>query len=604
MTAATPAPTIDAALAKSFDQWTLNDAKAAVEYALTSTIGRDAYAANKALAETGDHWNDGKGIPQAGDPAVRAATLTRLKAEQAPTDTANEILDNATNGLLGTEAAVTFVPLKPTDDKTKQAENEKIAKAMTEALSAWWDRVDLWALARVTARRSRWAGRSPLRVWLPASSLVQPSNEGGDTTPDSRTPKNLAFADALAKLAVSAPAPDQAHLFVHPDTLATAAIFLFQREGREAAELWFVDAAGRTVRKDLTTGAAAGTAGTDPLSLEGRLPISEVSARVLLTESVRHQQAALDFDGIAGRTAIKAAGFRARYTLNAQPTGIWTTTKPTESLPLKEREWDGKTWYLVETPLLMGPNINNQLTGEEVEDSTTNNAGDVTTRRTLKDPGVYVEEPVDPAFFITAAEFRRATMLRDAKQGHLALVAKGEASGTAYVQARAAFKQDLENARGPLERALRDVIAYAIAFADLMTVDGDPLKGFLTKFRVQVTARVDAGPLTPEERAEYLAEWTAGAISRDTLMAWLGIEDIGAEQQALERDPMVRLTFLAKLAETMTALAGVPGGSIDSAARALKEVGIEPKLVEAVMPRDTDGTATADVPNDPVAAAA
>ena len=593
---------------KPFDQWVLRDAQQAIGDAVNAAVGsKEVYEANRKLAEQGDHYRDGEILPELGDPSRAVERTRRLRREQAPTDTANEILDNDVNGLCGTEAAITFVPRVPLPplppDASEAAKRERAAAVeaqeaeqarMYEALAADWDRIGFWDLGRAALRYAGWAQRGLLRAWLPVAALTPPP-PGAPPGTEPSLPTNLPFDDALALVAVSAVEPMHALRYVQPDTQQVCALFSYRVDDRDAVELWYVTDGG-TVRRVLTaeTEAGGGVAG-EPLALGGRLPLGEVALpRPTLTPALRAQQDALDFDGIAGRVAIKAAGFRQRATLNAQPIWDYVRTRPTNGPAIKHVDGEGVAWYKVERDIALGANQALQLTGEVIEDTTTAPDGTVTTRRSLATPQIHTEEPVRPDLFIEMPTFRRATMLRDAKQGHLANDGRGQLTGVAYVQARAAFKQKLENARGPFERGIRDILEYRIALADVMTAATDPLKGFLDRYRVQVTARVDAGPLTPEERAQFVAEWTAGAYSLETLQARLGIEDTGAERKALERDPMVRLAYLERVAKTFAEIAAVVNA--DAAARALTEIGVDEPLVRALLPLDTDGLAVETAP--------
>lgn len=127
----------------------------------------------------------------------------------------------------------------------------------------------------------------------------------------------------------------------------------------------------------------------------------------------------------------------------------------------------------------------------------------------------------------------------------------GETSGIAYEQARAQFEADLTKLRGQVEAMVRDILEAVLALAGLMSGEA---KAVLVEFRVQVTLRVSAGPVTAEQARLAIELRDKRAISQQTMMARIGIEDPVAEQQAIEADPFYQAELWLKRLEVYNKL--------------------------------------------------
>lgn len=577
---------------KDFKDWTLEDAQSAVSAAIAEGAGsQQAYTANAAYVEEHDHWQNGStwaGPNGGSDAEVRARVLASVQRQFTPVDVVGEVLDNLANALLKREALVSFVAVDPADPKsedeaerTRAEEQAAEAKAMNEAVSRWWDKKLLWALARKATKRSRWAGRGALRVWIAPGALVEGDAEEGEAS--ARVlPSGLAFADALARVELSAPTPDTARVFINPTTQRRAAIFLFEtKDGQKAAEIWSVDGTGTDAKTVLRV--LSGTGDTTrneehSVPIGGRLPIAEMEADLLITEPVRRQQARLNFFESMLVRVGEAAGFPERYTTNAKPNGMWLKSAPTDRPPLEVREIDGETWYLHPQPRTLGASITTELVGIEITDD----AG----RTTLASPSVTKFDPTDPDYAIRAARHARRTILESCRQGHLAADSTAESSGLAYQQARAKFENDVENTRSPLESMLRTIIETAIALAELMS--SKPAGGsFLDRFRCVVTARVSVGPILPDEKRVNSEQAEKGHLSRESAMAANGVEDVPAEIALVDTDERARLALEKTRAETVKSWIDAGAG----VAFAAKRAGMSEEEATAFAGSEADNTA-------------
>lgn len=566
-------------MASPFDDWKLEDVRDAIDLAITERLGDDgAFDTNAAFVEDHDHWQDGKtwvGPNGGADPAVRSSVLAAVERQFTPRDAIGEILDRMANALLKREPDVDFIPLAPIEDPeipegTSQEESDRIraevekqrqtqqdvAAEKKRQVSAWWDAKKLWQLARQAAVRSRWSGRGGLRTWIapgnlqagaPASSESTDGGAGDEATKKAapsagRLPTGLDFLEALMLVELSAPRPDVVRVHTDQETQQKGALFTYRDEDAEEdkAEVWFVDG-------DKTALQVVGDGGSEvekfKVDLGGRLPIAEMEAEVLITEPVRRQQNRLNFEESILVRVGEVAGFPERYTLNAEPSGIWLETPPVGTAVLQTEEHGGKTYYLHQAPRTLGAAITTDLVG-----MITKTGQD--EQRAM--PGVVFKEPTDPEYAIKACQHAYFTILRQCKQGHLANTATAEASGVAYEQARADYDADLEAVRAPLEGMIREIIEVAIAWGEAMSSKAEG--SFLSRYRVSVTLNVNAGPITPDHQNQLNANVKAGTLSRSSAMAAAGIEDVDAEFQKILADPAALVELRTAQAAAITSL--------------------------------------------------
>lgn len=526
---------------KPFEDWSYQDAVDEIAARKNARVGEAGYDANRAMAEAYDFWQDGKTwVGPRGTAAVWVAALKAAVAQQhVPGAASLEALGNFARGLFGKEANVQLVPRAPVaEGSDEEAALKKEAEEILSFLSAWWDRVGLWAKLRQAGVRSRWATWGPLRLWIPSGRLA----EGEDGA--RALPSLPSFEGALGAIELSAPEPDHAIAFTHPDTQARAALFHFveQEDGRDVnrVELWYQDAEQTRLRILPQSGEPEDLG---PYPWGGEVPVAEVDGELLLTEVVRRQEAALDFAETNVVKVGETAGFRERYTMNAEPNGLWLTTEPPGGATRTHTDEQGKTLYFWPTPRSMGPAVTTDLIGVKTETGTTGEK-----RAT---PGVEIADPVDPEFATKGAEYRRARVLQLCHQGHLAMIGTGEASGFAYEQARAAFRGDLEWHKSPAEIALLRLLVTAIRMAESMASEA---RSILERFRLVVTLTPDPGPLAPDYMEEIRAQVKEGLLSRASALGKLGVEDVQAELAAIDQDPEAMLGVVVKRVGVITSL--------------------------------------------------
>lgn len=579
----------------AFEDWTYEDAQAAIDEAIQVQVGSaDAFTQNHAFVELKDHWQDGDGWvgPDGGsNEEIRARVLAAVERQFTPRDAIGEVLDRMANALLRQEPDVDFVRLDPLPESASEEEQATAAAEVEELkalVSAWWDAKHLWQKVRRAVRRSRWACRGSLRAWIAPGHLdtavVKSTDDDGEeeTGPSvaiSLLPQVSDFAEALAMVQIAAPEPDVCYVYTDEETQERVAIFLFEdpETDKPAAELWWVDDDGlshfRVVGNDTDVDDEVG------VDLGGRLPIVEMEGELLITEPIRRQQKRLNFAESLLVRVSETGGFPERYTLNAEPGGLWSLTAPSDGPALKTAHQDGKTWYLHPSPRTLGAAITTDLVGVVTR------SGDAETRAT---PGVVFKDPTDPGFAIKTSRHAYRTILEEAKQGHMIDEGTGEASGIAYQQARADYEDDLNAVRPNVEGLVRDTLGVVLAWADAMTAEP---RRYLDRYRISVTMKVRSGPVTPDEQRQHNENVKAGTLSAETAMALNGVEDVDAELQKLRSSPESIVDLRQKQVAGVVELAA-EGFSFE---RAAKIMGIsDPELLAEFKAADQEKAASTD----------
>lgn len=573
---------------KAFREWTIDDATAAVAAAVAAgedtpspdpfnaadalgsgygtTNGRGPiawgpYAMNRAFIELNDHWQNGRGWIGPND----TESLRKARPRFVAVNVLREGTQRVANALLKTEADVQFTPREPTPDAPKGADQAAIDKTaaqqeaeraagevMARAVAAWWDRVKLWAHARTAVMRSRYSTRGALRLWIPPGRLARTMREVTGENGSARTveatalPTNLSLEDALQRVALSAPAPDACTVYTDPRTQRQCAIFLYEDDdgtaagtsSKKRAELWFLDPADETEKaQTIARVVGEGIAAAEyHLSLGGRLPIAEMTADLLVTETERMLQRSLNFAATTVPRTVETAGFAERVVINAESPGVFLPYPPADGSLVSTREGrDGKLYYLHPLAYVTGGSVVTELRGIETTDTESR-------RQTLTTPEVVFKDPTDPAFAIRAVEYGRRMILESMHQGHVLANGEGGLSGYSREQARADFEDDATNTKGPAEAMLRDILECLVAFAEEMGAKVDGVEGsFLAKYRCVVNIHVNTGPVSPDEQRSINERVKDRQLSQESGMALAGVEDVPAEMERIASSPVARL---------------------------------------------------------------
>ena len=549
-----------------FDSWTYDTAAALVRDTLHEDYGiRKAYAVDK------DHFQNGEEWVGPGD----ATSNEKIALQFAPEDAVGEVLSNISNAFA--EPQITCVPLE--DVPTGREIPPVVQARMDEAqalITGWWDKMRMQEHIQERQKTAAWAGQAGLRLWIPWRFL----EKQGDTVFLKQTSD---MAEAISYVRVKAPYPEYGMILTDADTQEQVAVFLDEevtytgpertKEVFKRAELLYLDP-NRTSDTDCDTiqrlvySDPSKPALTARLPLGGRLLFAEMRATVLLSEPVLRTQRQLNFIATVITRLVETAGFRERYMKNARPQGYRTRYTEGDSVPdgaYLERDDENVQWLVTPVTRTLGANTTTELVGLPKLDPAT---GDFKGYET---PDVVIGDPVDPKPSLEATDSVRRRILRMCAQGHLGGISNAEASGIAYEQARAVFEKDLNRRRVAEEGMLRDLFMALLAMGELITGQ----IGYFTKFvRVMVEQHINAGPRSPDLVRLDLEAYEAGLISKETVMARIGIEDIDGELALIKMSAPYILDAVQKAVEAM-------GDKFtpESAKNLLKEIGLPDNVI-------------------------
>lgn len=567
---------------KALDQWTADDITTAAKSGLPTT-----YDKARLMLEEHDYFQDGKLWPgERAEGGLTTEQMRRIKDVFIADPLLEEVRENRSNGLLQREPTVGFDLRGPQavvneDDLTEEqktakqqtdAERDQRVEETVKAIAAWWDRTKFWERVKEAFGRTSYSRRSALRVFVPTSrlldaTLLDPKTQVG--VPVKAFNPASTLAEALSRIEVEAPLPDNAGRFKLVTQEDVAVVVTGSTDQDRVTELWSIENGDTVVRLPGIPGnfgdRMAGRR-TITYPLGGRLPICEMKTAELVTEPIIRQQSLLNLQTTVLGCATSKAGFPERYISNAEPPGLWRTTPPDDvpaNLVETSTDLSGRTIYKHQRPWVFGFTQVAEVLGEKITETTA--TGTIQRRET---PTVTRFEPVDPTYVKIAIEVTKNRLYHLCRQGHLANDSTAEASGVAYQQARAGHEADLVSQKGALEGMVRDVLEVVLAYAGLMH---PATKQFLEEFRAVVTLHVTSGPITPAESQEVRANLAARLISQETAMGRIGVEDITAEMAAILRNPAAAADMWTKISAAIgTLVATVPGLAPDGAAALLK----------------------------------
>ena len=552
---------------KPLDQWRLDDAVNAAKTDLP-----DDYPICARLLEREDHWGDGRDAwvgQRSGDPVTDGFLQASRRDQFVPDDQLSEGVDNRTNGLIGQEADIRLVPLTPEGpDNTASDAQKQFAEDTLRSFTAWWDKKGFWDVVRVTLARLHYAKRCPIVAFVAPGNMQPTGTDGTQAT----LPTAATLDAALDLIDLDAPKPDTAIRYIDPLTRRPVAVIVTEVDGRQQAQMWTVDPVTKATEvrffgvKDAPADPTTGkTKPTLTVNTGGRLPVAEARGSRIVTKSARRLQNQLNLATTYTSRTVEFSGSRERFFGNIEPPGLWLRTPPLHVKPLEvDVETAGGPWYKHPIAWVMGADVSNSVTGLRQRET----RPDGSQFESYATPLIQALDPVDPKFTTDAAEAISLKLYRRMKQGHLGLTKTGEASGTAYQQARAQFEADLKAVKAAVERMIRDCLEYVLALAGLMHAGS---AGILDKYRFEVTLKVSAGPVTPDEARLAKEMRDARGISTREFMSRIGVEDPQAMQDEIDEDPLAAAEFWGKIGPAIQALTSqVPGLTAAAAGVLLK----------------------------------
>lgn len=510
-----------------FDDYTLADAK--------KIIGSRASARSEInLAYyNGDHWQNKSGwtgpSPQQADVGY-TATMTQIEKAFVSRNAVAEIVDRHTGGVLGRELQWKFNLKRPlgkvsavdpetgaetTEDEQPTDEEQALITEAEYALTTWWDKQKALGKFQDMVRMALLAKRAVLRLYVPPG--VRNEN---------MVPKGT-LEESLGRIWFQHLGTDEDTLdlrlstaTVYTDKLTKRDIGLYAyreapkepsgSEGAELAELSYVDTGtGNTVLR------IVGNDGNmeEPVSLplDGRLTLYEMVRKPLVGPQIVSQQKLLNLSETMKQRNVVLGGFLERVLLNAQLPGRWT------------KDESGVDRFIPD-PLYTGAGTTNALQGIPYTDKDGNQQ--ITT------PNIVYRDPVPVTTFSDTSNSAYLAILQEAQQLHYALAGDAVVSSASRVQAQAAFQKDLLLTASEVEAAVRWLLETALAMASHFS--GMP--GRYSGLRAVVQARIDAGPVTPDEKRLAIDLKDAGLWSAETAMSATGVEDVDAEKERIERE--------------------------------------------------------------------
>lgn len=484
----------------------------------------DAAATDNELLFNGEHWNGGAyWLGEVPNNDTRGAFLAAVERGFIAINHVREVADRHRAGVLGREPLWRLTPRRALADNETASPDEQARIAEAEALlTTWWDKRDLLPWLQHPATALLLAGRTVVRLYIPrglltldgeASGLV-PIPVGGD--PVAR------LVAALDLLYVDSPAREACAVVTDDDTQARLGVYAYRRQQQEWVEATYLDEAGATVLRVLGSGTSGTVDAAVAFDLGGRLWLYEARRQPLIDAQVRKLQQAANLNLTNLGRNLNLAGSRERTFLGAQPPGAYR--KISTGQPWGPTD-DPNDREFVAEGLPSGAGMDRFLQGVPVYNDRGEQVGMTT-------PSLHYEQPVSVDTFNVADRLFRAAILGATYQLHALIAGDAAASGESRKQARAEFAASLGLTRVALDGLGRWLIETPLALAAALA----GLPGRYADLRAQFAVTVDPGPLTSDERAEYVTQWQAGGLSLETLLTRLGEDDVSAEIARIETE--------------------------------------------------------------------
>lgn len=471
----------------------------------------------------GDHWLDGDGwvgpLPQSDSTASQITDFlfTNIERSFVSRNAIKEVVERGAGGVTGRAVAWDLVPkrIMGVDEKPTDQEQALIAEAKS-LLAEWIKESNAHNILREATQTMLWAGRGPIRIFVPAGELEDGQVPRGD------------MVESLARIHLHEELdPEQIGVVRDQRTQKEAAIHVYtDDDDNEFVEIAYTDGENTVLRVMRESGDDKGQgAGPDAslgewvLPLGGRLPIFEMRRKPLITDQIISQQKMLNLALTMMQHNVVMAGFLERILLNAQVPGHYETAE------------DG-TQRFVADPLHVGAGTTNSLIGVITVDADGNEK--------LAQPSVSYRDPVPVQTFRDTREEAYMGILGETHQLHYAIQGDSTPSGVSRITAMADYVVDLLMTKAQVERAWCWMLETALTMASVFA--GTP--GRYDGLRVSSQAHVDPGPISPEMMTVIyqLAQGDTPLLSQATGIGWIGVDDIESEQARI-RDEIVDRTM-------------------------------------------------------------
>ncbi len=509
---------------------------------------------------SGDHWQGGEGwaaqLPD-GSEKVEA-----LRKQFTPEPLIPEAVDNHRDGVIGREPLWRFVPRQVFPRRSPRRLVSRLRGALSLVSRAQPDqdqdgriaeiegllteigdeRDHLLLYQRLTVTLLLY-GRVPVRLYVPRGLR----DERGAL-------RAINLDTALRFFYLDTPDPLNAGVFTDDDTKRQVGLFLFSHEGRQRAELTYLNDAGDTILRIIEE---RGVVEETTLALGGRLLMYELRGVPLIGETERKNQRLANLAKTALGANTETAGWRERNYLDVQPPGYY-------------EDADGNVWTpgsnkprgkFVQITLPTGPRVDRFLQGADVYGPDGKFAGTATPRLAYQDPA-----PVEVIERVIANT--RHSIL--ARTGQLYLLMSGDATatGVSRIQARAVHEARLGRTKVALDGFLRwEKETHLAAGAAVLRQPQE-----YADLRVEANMIIETGPLTPDEQRVIVERVEKGLLSLETALALLGADDPDAEKAKIRAE---REEADEVFERTLTPLRPNPPAAGDVAAVVARELGGE-----------------------------
>jgi hypothetical protein len=516
----------------------------------------------------GDHWQSGAGYigphPNAADKGAQTA-MQEISLGFTSKNAIKESTKRHRSGVVGKQIKWHYGPKRDLKEgeKTTPEEDTAIDEA-TQFVRGWLHQRGVFATVQNAVTTLLLSERADIRMEIPPGLATV----GKDGSLSVSAPDVLS---ALRFIYLSHPLPDDAALIIDPSTQSEAALWRYEapQKGTENDDepkmekhvaICYIDESGETVTRIFSESSPETPVVPESSApMGGRALMYEMKRDALITPQIQQAQRGLNLAlTMIPRTAV-TAGFLERVLIDMQ-------------LPADpELDAEGNpTGKWVRKPFAVGASTTNFFQSSEYMDE----EGQV--KRAQGD--MKWREPVSADGPIKAAAQHYHDILQEVGQIHIIMSGDATASGASRLMARIEYLNTLLDTKPTVEACFRWILDTVLALAEAISgKEGQ----YTNLIQAEATCRLDAGPLTPEERTA-IENSIGKTLSRETAMLMLGVEDVDAEKSRMESDPMARTAFVKSLGDALTSMT-TSGGTFEGTC---EYIGIPKKDVDLLLSGD------------------